>query len=248
MVVVVLGLSSTYGQIVNIESLRRASDTSRWSGNASINFKLTQNTNKIIELYSRIHLQHVKNKHTFLFVNDYDFKESNDNRLIDKSIQHLRYNYKINQRWSWEAFTQAQSNEVSSIELRWLLGSGVRMALNPVKQLKIYIGTAAMYEYEHLKEETKNLYHNYARNSTYMSFKFFPNDKVSLVGSIYYQPRFDRINDYRISSDNVLLIKLFKNLSFNTHFTIWHDAFPALGIEKTQYKLTTGLTYIFNKS
>lgn len=232
-------------QIVNVESLRRVSDTSKWSGNASANFQLTQNNNQIIEFKTRIHIQYLYKKHLLLMVNDYDLKSSNNTRLIDKGIVHIRYNYRFHPRIAWEVFTQTQFNSISNIDYRFLLGTGPRFKLIKSKQYNLFAGTAVMYESEQLDELNGTEFNNSLRSSNYLSMALYPTDRISIVSTTYFQPRLDYFEDYRISNDTTVLLKIFKQLAFNTHFVIWYDAFPASDVLRTQYKWTNGLTYTF---
>jgi hypothetical protein len=82
-------------QIINTESLRKVTDTSGWTGNASVNFSLTKNTNTLIRLNNNIHVQYKMNRHLVLFVNNLGFERAAEQSFVNNGSQHLRYNYKI---------------------------------------------------------------------------------------------------------------------------------------------------------
>lgn len=235
-----------FSQIVNVESLRKVSDTSKWSGNANLNFQLTQNNNRIIQLNPRLHVQYLLKEHLVLLVNDFDFKESNRKKLVNKGIFHLRYNYNFKPNFAWEVFTQNQFNTISNINYRFLLGSGPRFKISKSENYNIYLGTSIMFESEHLTEINTDVFHKHIRNSSYLSLALYPNKNISVVSTTYLQPRLDKLNDYRISNDTGIVFKLYKGLAFNTRFTIWHDQYPASNVRKTQYKWNNGFTYAFN--
>lgn len=237
---------SANAQIVNVESLRRVSDTSKWSGNASLSLNLTKNKNKIFNLKNTVHLQYFYKKHLVLFINEISFKEANTKKLVDKGTQHLRYNYRPSNSFAWEVFLQSQYDEISAIDFRGLIGAGPRCKVSKSNNYNFFIGTALMYEYEKIENALENVRHKDIRNSTYFSFSLFPKNNVSMVSTTYYQPLFKQFSDFRISNDTKVVIGIVKNLGFNIGFKYLYDAFPAIGVPKEQYKLTNGLTYSFD--
>lgn len=245
LIFIIIG-ASLHAQIVNVESIRKVSDTSRWSGNASLSFNLTQNKNRIFDIKNRIHLQYLYDNHMVLFVNDIAFKEANKGTLVDKGTQHLRYNYRLKERFFWEVFAQSQYDDISAIDFRGLLGTGPRFKLSKSDNYNFFVGVLSMFEYEHIENDMENSIRRDFRNSSYFSFSLFPKDNISIVSTTYYQPLYKNFSDFRISNDTRLLIGIIKNLGLTIGFTYLYDAFPAIGVPKEQYKLTNGLTYTFN--
>lgn len=237
---------SVKAQIVNIESIRKVSDTSKWSGNASLSLNLTKNKNRIFNLMNTVHIQYLYKKNFILFINEVNFKEANSNSLVDKGIQHLRYNYKVSNSFAWEVFLQSQYDEISEIDFRGLIGSGPRFKLSKSNDYNFFLGTSVMYEYERIENLLEDVRHNDFRNSSYISFSLFPKDNISIVSTTYFQPLLKQFNDFRISNDTKMVIGIIKNLGFNIGFKYLYDAFPAIGVPKEQYKLTNGLTYSFD--
>lgn len=232
-------------QIINIENLRRVTDTSGWSGYVRLDLNLTKNKNRIFDVSNDIRVQYKKEKHLWLFVNDIDFKEANNNSLVSRNAQHLRYNYRFKPRFTLEVFTQRQTDNIAAIKNRFLIGSGLRFKLLKHKDYKVYVGSLAMYEYEHSETEFK-AFHNDWRNSSYISFSLHPKENISMVSTTYFQPRFDKFSDFRVSSISSVALKIIKNLAFTTSFTYRYDKYPVLGIPREQYKLTNGLVYSFD--
>ena len=135
-------------QILNAESLRKVTDTSGYSGSASLDFQLKRNVNDFFTISSNVHLQYKMNKHLVLFKNDVDFQKIEGEKLSNSFISHLRYNYKITPTIAWEAFLQGQYNKVNLINFRGLAGFGPRFKLSQLENYKFYLGSLVMYEYE----------------------------------------------------------------------------------------------------
>ena len=101
---ILLSCFSAQAQILNAESLRKVTDTSGWSGSATVNFSLARNVTEQISLGSDIHLQYKKNKHLFLVKNQIVFQKVDNEDFFNSGIQHFRYNNRFADRWAWEAF------------------------------------------------------------------------------------------------------------------------------------------------
>ncbi len=240
-------LVSSFGQaqILNIESMRKINKDTKWSGNTNLNVQLIENKNSFVLVSNRTRLQYKNNKHLYLLIGDYNFKESNSNKIVSKGILHFRYNYKLSARIRAEVFVQNQFDEVSKIKYRRLFGLGPRFKLNHSENYKFYAGTLIMNEWERIESDLEHVKHNDIRLSTYLSFSLFPKDGISIVSTTYFQPNVDEFSDIRWSNDSKIVFKIIKNLAFNIQFTMSYDTRPALGIPKTQYKLTNGIIYTF---
>src|SRR5690606_2599703 len=99
---------SAHAQILNAESLRKVTDTSGWSGSASLNFSLKRDVNDYYGLSSTLHVQYEMNRHLVLLKNDIELQNIDDNEFENAGIAHLRYNYRFHPRITWEVFAQAQ--------------------------------------------------------------------------------------------------------------------------------------------
>lgn len=232
-------------QILNAESLRKVTDTSGWSGSATINFALARNVNELISLGSDLHVQYKTPKHLVLLKSQVVFRKLNDEDFSNYSINHLRYNYTLGRRWKWEAFAQAQYNRVNLIDLRALVGTGPRFNLTLNEDYKFYLGTLVMYEYEEVADGVTPFQRDF-RFSTYLSFSLYPTENISIISTTYYQPLAVDWSDHRVSSETTFVIKIFKNLNFNLTYLFVYDELPAIGIPNSQYRLSSGLTYTFD--
>lgn len=243
-----LFLSITFAstsQILNVESLRKVTDTSGFSGSTSLYFSLKRNKNDFFSISNDIHLQYKMKKNLFLFKNQINFQKIEGDNFTNNGISHLRYNYKFRPRIALEVFAQGQYNKVSKIDFRGLFGIGPRFKLSSnSEKYKIYLGTLIMYEYEELSDGSP-IQRNF-RGSNYLSFSLYPTDRVTLVSTTYYQPKLSDFSDYRISSQSSLLIDLYKSLAFKTSYTFTFNANPAFDIPNSQYNLTSGLSYSFD--
>ena len=151
-------------------------------------------------------------RHLALFVNDLGFERSGGQSFVNQGSQHLRYNYKLLENITWEAFVQSQYNSIAKIQFRGLTGIGPRLKLLGLEKYRLYVGTLVMYEHEELDEETLIINRDW-RASSYLSLSFFPTDNITFVSTTYYQPVLNDFKDYRIASENSFVLGIFEKLS-----------------------------------
>lgn len=238
--------SFSNAQVINVETLRKPSDSSKWTGSVSFDVSLIKNRNDIFRIANKAHVQYKDTLNLWLFVNDINLQKIEGNSLVNRGTQHLRYNRRVTQRVKWEAFVQAQYDAISDINLRALVGTGPRFKLSENENYKFYLGTLIMYEYEKASEDVMNRLQEDIRGSAYLSFSLYPTETLSIISTSYYQPRVDQFKDYRLSSNTSVLFKILDDLAFKTTFNYFFDAVPVTSeIPKTQYELTNGLLYSF---
>ena len=242
----VFSCSFCFSQVVNVETLRKPSDSTKWTGSASLDISLIKNANRIFKIQNNFHVQYKNEKDLWLFLNDLNFQRLEGSSFVNKGIQHLRYNRKLSETIRWEAFVQSQYDAISSIDFRGLVGTGPRFKLSQSDDYRIYVGTLVMYEYEKADATIMNRIEEATRGSAYLSFSFYPTENLSIISTSYYQPKLDEWNDYRLSSDTSLLLRIFERLAFKVNFVYKYDAVPVSPeIPKAQYELTNGLSYTF---
>jgi len=235
----------TNAQILNAESLRKVTDTSGFSGNTAVNFALKRNTRDFLTFNSDIHVQYKMNRHLVLLKNDLAFQKIEGSDFENSNILHLRYNYKMIDRITWEAFGQVQNNKINLIAHRTLVGTGPRFKLSGTENYKFYLGTLVMYENEKLSDGITPVQKN-LRGSSYFSFSLYPTENISVISTTYYQPILKKFKDYRISSQSSLRVGMIKNIALKLSYTFTYDAFPAVGVPSSQYDFTTGINYSFD--
>ena len=247
LITVCLLLTSIYlqAQVINVETLRRKTDSAKWTGSVSLDVSLIKNKNSIFKIANKAHVQYNNKKELWLFVNDLKFEKLEGESFVNKGTQHLRYNHRVTQTIKIEAFTQAQYDAISEIDFRGLIGAGPRFKLTSSDDYRFYLGTLIMFEYENNSEVENNRIHKDIRGSSYLSFSIYPTETIGIISTSYYQPRLDAFEDFRLSSTTSIVFQILENLAFKTTFIYNYDAFPVVTIPKAQYELTNGLLYTF---
>ncbi|MCP3933009.1 MAG: DUF481 domain-containing protein [Bacteroidetes bacterium] len=234
-------------QIVNIEDKRVIRvDTAGWFGNVDLGFNAVKNTKSVVTLKSSLRFEYFKDRHFFLALSNFNLVSVGKDKFINDGFQHFRYNYHVNNRVTWEAFTQGQYNEKIRILFRGLVGTGPRYELYQKEKQEAYLGAAYMFEYDKISDTT--LVHKDHRMSVYVScnFKLFSNVVVS--NTTYYQPVLTALEDLRLNSATTLVLKFTDRLSFKTVFQLTYDARvpkETPDIPATIYSWTNSLRFVF---
>ncbi len=169
--------------------------------------------------------------------------------FINNGFGHFRWTH----MWlSWlgtELFTQIQYNEFIRLRQRFLAGGGFRADVIEEDYAEVHLGTTYMLEFENLDvpddgvDEPQTLNHRW---SNYLSIKLYLSEpNVSLVETIYIQPRFDDFADIRVISEAELQISLGSNFSFAIGLSIRFDNRPPAEVEKLDTTLTNRIRYAF---
>lgn len=235
--------SFLFSQVVNIESKRFLNDTNGFVGKIDFNFQITQNTQQIISLGNNVHVQYQKNKSRFLFLNDINFIKAGNTNFVNAGFQHLRYNYKIVNRITWEAFVQAQYNQILKLNLRLLGGTGPRFKLLKNDRIRLYWATLYMYEHEDIAGEA--IQYNTHRMSSYLTFSVNIGKNADFTSTTFYQPNIQNFTDYRIANDSSFELIINKKLNFKTGFNLLYDTQQPQGIPNLVYSLKNGLSFKF---
>jgi hypothetical protein len=231
--------SAAYSQVVDIESKRIRSAEDGWFGEAALDILLLKDVNTVFASSGKIQLQMKKDRSLLLFLTDFGFIKAGDKKFENNGFQHVRYNYKVTPEFlRWEAFGQAQFNKVRDIKLRGLLGTGPRIKLYDTDAFRLYAASLYMYEYE--ERQSEPLIERHHRLSSYISFGA-DIGKADLSATIYYQPLFRDLDDYRIALSTELSFELFKELNFVTKYSLLYDTVPPPGIPNTAYAISQGV-------
>lgn len=244
-VIFLISVLKISAQVLNIERERIKTDTVGWSGTGTVTFDLIKNTKQLTKAGLGLHVQYKTERSLYLALSDYELIKTGADDFSNKGMQHLRYNYKLTNFITLEAFTQAQFNKVLQIDFRGLAGAGPRFKLLGVNQFRIYAGTAYMFEYEKPSGGLDPEYNH--RLSSYLSFTFRISDNLTVINTSYYQPRFELLSDYRLSHNLDLLFKISRNLSYSLALEHLTDSHPIEGIPKQVYSLKNKLVIDFGK-
>jgi hypothetical protein len=197
---------------------------------------------KLTDIETQIHLQYKTKRSLYLALSDFSFVKAGKDEYANNGFQHLRYNYKINDWYTIEAFTQAQFNKILDVNFRGLLGAGPRFKVVKTKSFRLYAAWMYMYEYEEINNAGINRNH---RISSYVSFSWKLNKLLSLVNTTYYQPKINQFDDFKISSQTDFKIKITNRFALAMSYNYYYNSKPPEGVVNTIYSLKNTLSFEF---
>ncbi len=240
-------LVPAHGQIIEIENYRVSEADTGWLGSVNLNFSAISKVNTLYSFESNVQAAFSSKKHSFLAVNDLSFIfANNDEDFQREGYQHLRYGRRLDSTFTLEAFAQIQFDQVLRIDRRILVGAGPR-----INFLKMADGRhghlGVLYMFEHEVEDGTGIVHRDHRLSMYLSASATIVDRVGLQFLTYYQPRFDRFDDFRLSSGAALLFEISGHLTYNFTVHMTYDAAPVEddNISNLNSKVSNSFTYVF---
>lgn len=234
-----LSFMAAHSQVINVESYRIRTDTTGWAGSGDLSLYLAKYDETVLTFLTNIQIQYKNDRSLFLMLTDVATVQADKDAFISSGFQHFRYNYKITDKFVWEAFVQGQYNEPLAIEYRLLAGTGPRYKLIGTDQFRLY--AAALYMFEQEKNTGVEDPANLSRLDAYVSFTLSSNENYTLTSTTYYQPAFSDFNDYRLSTALNLKTYFGKFGYMKFKYSLQDDKAPAEGVPNTTYTLMGGL-------
>ena len=236
---------SAFSQIVNVEKKRKANENG-FQGKVALEFNLKENGKSIVEFKNQLDIQYKYNANSFILLNDIRLFKVNEGDIENAGFQHLRYNYTIKDSsfLTLEAFGQYQYNAAKLLKERLVAGGGPRFRLVDNKTLTFYVAPLGMYERETLSDSL-NTQILRARLDSYANIYVKISKNINFRNIIYYQPSFLDFDDYRVSGEAGLSIKITKYFSFDTSIAYDYDSTPPEDIQNTFYYYKNKIVFKF---
>lgn len=234
-------------QLVNIEAKRMQTDSARFVLKSDLLANYSDNNGDFV-LRTRANLTTLVKSKSFkqslFLVMNYDLVRTKDRDFQNSWFIHLRHNYKLGPLVKAEAFIQDQNNTQLTIIRRKLAGAGIRLTLMDKDNSKAYFGNAYMYEIETLNGVDKQFFNH--RNSSYLSInQSFKKTKLTVTGTIYFQPLYRALKNHRILSQFKAELPLTKGISLSFLYNYAFTNFTTNLEDDSSSNFNSGLTISF---
>lgn len=230
--------------IVNAEDMTLLVDEEGLAGKVALSANGDRGnvTTNGAEISSLLRLNH--GKYTEILALNYKYSQSRGVRNANKSYLHLRHRYHLNEAWALEGFGQTQQDEFANLKVRALLGAGVRWSQKR-DIWHFYLGVGSFYEYEKLRKSASNAKLHFWRASTYMTTDYLLSEQVKLHETVYFQPVWSDMADFRVLNDTALKVSLTEHLALSLTLEVTYDSRPPVGTVKGNVSYKTGVEYHF---
>lgn len=224
-------LQSLSAQVVNIESRRIDAKKPGWQGYGEVWYAYLKNQNRAISVGTRFSLVYLTPRNKYLFISDGSFNQTNSTNLESSGFQHVRHNYVINPRWTWENFAQVFFSRQMRLYPRYTLGSGARYKAFKGDSMQVYLGGSWMFEHESLQNPREQ--YSSDRMSFYLSWVLSKHKFIKFDWMFLYQPRLVEFADYRIQTELRTDIDVYKRFKLRLSASILYDKNPPQGVPQT---------------
>lgn len=183
-----------------------------------------------------------KTRNTWIAVAEYQYGETFDVEDTREGKAHLRYTRSFSELLHSEIYTQAEFNDFRKLNSRTLFGLGPRLVKSYKKNFKFSFGVGAFYEIEKLDQEDD--LENW-RGNLYASLLWSGEENFAINSTIYYQPKTDDFNDYRVQL-NLGLETIFAKRFFQEFtYSLSKDTRPPTRVAKSDSSILAevGLRY-----
>lgn len=162
-----------------------------------------------------------------------------------KIFEHLRTRLKLGRSWSAELFVQHEYDRWRRLELRALVGGGMRWDSQPADGLALAAGVAVMGQAEQLLSpkagDPQGLDYE-LRLSSYLSGAWELSKSAALMLTVYGQPRPLDLSDWRGLLDAGIQVAATPRWSLKLQHTLALDSRPAIGV--AGYDATTKVALV----
>lgn len=240
-------VSANANAIVSMESIHTGAPKEGFSGQLELSINGSSGNTDKQEYSLGARAQWHEDTITNYLIASGSYGESNDVKNSDKSFIHARHMRERSSLLTLEGFAQAEQNEFARLEYRGLLGGGARLTLLPrAEKGEAYLGLGAFFSKERIDDSyadggTESLW----RANTYLVLKYQVSDNTSLLSTTYYQPALEETDDYRLTEQAAMKVKLNETLSLLISLDYRYDSLPPTGVEKDDVSYKTSLSWEF---
>lgn len=239
-------IASTCLAINNIESQRFKPIPQGWSGEVQGAFSGRAGNSDKQSTLLNLRADYQQDIHQVLLIGKREYGQNDSKTDIDNSFVHLRYIHHMDKNYAWETYTQYDENFFRQLEARALAGGGMRFNLLPQKSATVLIvGAGAYYTEEKYDYGPYSVTENYARLSTYVTYRHLLSDTVSIANTLYLQPRFSQPSDLYAYNLLTLAVKLSATLQLQLNVESQYDSDPILDLKRYDHNYYTAIVYQF---
>lgn len=251
-------LSHAQSQILNINTRDVTSDSSNyWLGWLDFYFEVDNRSPtpkekaSLLSLEATIDLIYVSKSNAYYLSGDISHYETTGDPVISTGYAHVRVDLNRKKKLSTELYTQFNFDHSRHLQLRYLIGGGLKYRLVDREEIEFDIGTGFFYEHEKWKDlviEDFFVTNNMIKSSSYFKSNVELTDHVNLAYITFYQVGYDEdIEAFRnrVSAQIQLEFEFSKHFMFMIEGIIHYEDKPIIPINRTIYGIKNGLRYKF---
>lgn len=253
LVLISIGLK---GQILKVDKSHLATDSAGYfTGvmDASFNVNNRASTpdrqNVYVGINQNADMVYVGDRHATVLISGINYFKIGDGPLVYNGSAHVREVFNRKETLSPEIYGQAQFDESRNMELRWLLGGGMRW--NVLRgENSLHLGLGTFREHERWKGEIGLIEKNLWKVNTYIGADLSLTEEVSFNTIFYLQSGWDEeIGSFRnrVSGQVEIKTTISKRVKVKMASSLLVDSRPIIPVNKLIYETYFGVEYSFGK-
>lgn len=184
-------------------------------------------------------------RHRFISSTTGEFGRGGGDPFLNRQTSHLRYQNEFTELITGETFVQATHDDVWRLKLRALAGAGLRLTFIDGDTVNISMGVGYLIEHEQYSEGAfgdSGLWRLNHRLASYANYSWRLDPQLSLVETVFFQPRFDEPSDMRVFSQSALVVKLREKLALSVAILLLYNSWTPETIVKLDTSTVVSLT------
>lgn len=249
-VILLLLTRLAHAQIVNVQgALAKPPDNDDVTGQIELKVNWREGNNPLFDIGGAGSLIVKRGPLLALVLARGEYGTSRGLTLTQKSFEHVRARVTLDCVWRWEAFAQHEYDRFRRLSLRAIAGTGPALQIVNQDDIAVLAGAAYLYEYEQLDTRKgtidAGLHTSFHRASVYTTGHETLGAGVAIVETVYFQPRIDRPNDFRVLGELAIQSKLSSRIALKDSFTAAYDATPPDGVKRYDTSLDIAVIVTF---
>jgi uncharacterized protein DUF481 len=237
-------------QIVNVQGqLAKPPDQDGINGQVEAKIDWREGNNTLIQIGGSAAVLVRHGKLIALAIARGEYGQSRGLTLSKKTFEHVRARYTIDCRWKWEAFLQHEYDAFRRLSIRAVAGTGPALQILDENSLAVLAGAAVMLEYEQLDTRPGTIDAGERtiaqRASLYVTGTEKVGGGVSIVQTVYVQPRLAEPDDVRILGEVSVTTQLSSRLALTNALVVAFDRTPPDAIKRFDSSLVFGILVKF---
>jgi hypothetical protein len=169
--------------------------------------------------------------------------------FLNQGLLHGRWLGMWHRRVGSTVFVQHQFNEFQRLRVRSIWGGSVALQIVHLPALNISAGSGYMFEYNRISvfpgapDAEQTFEHRWSNFIGARANAF--EGRLLLQSTLYLQPRFDRLSDFRLLEEFEAMAKVSDALGFGATFSVLHDSAPPTGVKTTDTRIASNVRMSF---
>lgn len=233
---------------VNIEALRREDLAQGVAASLTTELSVRTGSVELVQLDLSARLDYVAGPATTFLVCQGSLGFLSGSRFTNAGLAHLRQSVAVRAWLVPEAYAQVNYDERQLLDLRGLVGGGLRMRIAGDHHVRLWAATGAMVEHERLALPDTGATAartTVVRSSSYVALRAATADKLVVTSTTYVQPHVTTLADVRVLENFALGVAITRAVALAVTFDLRYDSRPPPGVPTLDTALKSGVTLTF---